>query len=205
MIPNDQYYGVSGVADIFKKPITKGVASISPFEFNSENDPLFNLRAAMNGGRLFTIRNGKYVKLHVAGTLMMSDTGMERLSNKEFISKAKGRVLVAGLGIGLVIHNIIKKEAVTEITVIEKYQDVIDLVGPKFKSPKLEVIHADIFQWKPEKGQKFDTIYFDIWPEVCSDNLAEIRLLHNRFKGFKAPGAWMNSWMKEYLQREKRR
>lgn len=204
-LENDKYYGVSGVSDIFNFDAQKGIASISQIEFKTENDPLYNFRMLRDAGRMFVVRDGKYVRLHVNGELMMSDTGMERISNREFIEKANGRVLIAGLGIGLILKNILDKKSVGEIVIIEKYKDVIDLVAPKFKSNKITIIHADIFDWKPPKGEKFDTIYFDIWPEITSGNLKEIKFLHNRFKNFKAPGAWMNSWMKEYLQKEKRK
>jgi spermidine synthase len=202
---SESIYGITGVLPLFPKAEKQGVAQISQFEFNEQEDMMFNLRAVRDGGSIFRMYNGKYVRLHINGELMMSDTGMERISNRAFMHKAKGRVLIAGLGIGLIISNIIENPEVTEIVVIEKYQDVIDLVLPKFNNPKLKVICADIDEWKPEKGEKFDTIYFDIWADITTDNLEHIKKLHNRFKLFKANDGWMNSWMKEYLQDIKRK
>lgn len=203
--PNDQYYNVKGVRPFFEKEQHLGVASIIPFTFKSEDNLLYNLRTMFSGGAMFRVRDGDYVQLSVMGQLMMSDTGMERISNKAFIKNATGDVLIAGLGIGMIIYNIIDNPKITSITVIEKYQDVISLVSPKFTDPRIKYICADIFDWKPEKGHKYDTIYFDIWPEICIDNLKQIKLLHNRFKSFKQKNGWMNSWMKEYLQKQKRR
>ena len=200
-VSNDQYYKVNGVASLFKEE-SKGIAKLSRFEFKP--DPLFNLHAARDHP-MFRIREGEYIKLHVNGRLMMSDTGMERISNKPFINNATGKVLIAGLGIGLIIHNTLPNNSITEITVIEKYQDVIDLVAPKFNDPRLNIICADIHTWEPPKGTKYDTIYFDIWPDICVENLSEIRSLHARFKSRKAPNGWMNSWMKEFLQKQKRK
>lgn len=181
----------------------KGSAALSVVEFKREKDPLTYIQLAMEGA---AISDGKYVRLHVNGELMMSDTDMEKRSNRVFCSRAMGRVLVAGLGIGLVLYNIMDKPEVTEIIVIEKYQDVIDLVSPYFNSPKIKIICADIMEWKPTKGEKFDSMYFDIWPDACTDNLKQIRFLHNRFKYFKNrsnPNCYMDSWMKNYLQRLK--
>lgn len=201
---NDRYYQVKGLSSIFNSPEQKGIAKISLFEFNPKDNPLFTLRN-LREPPMFAIREGKYVRLSINGQLMMSDTGMERISNKPFIRNAAGHVLIAGLGIGLIIHNILDKPNVRSITVIEKYQDVIDLVSAKFTDSRITYVCVDIFNWKPEKGIKYDTIYFDIWPGICSDNLNEITTLHNRFKSFKSKGGWMNSWMKEFLQKEKRK
>lgn len=197
-------YGVRGVESLYPKGEKKGVAQISHIEFDESKDYMFNLRAVRDGGYMFRMYNGKYVRLHINGELMMSDTGMERISNKGFINNAKGRVLIAGLGVGLIIANIIDNPEVTEIVVVEKYQDVIDLVLPKFKNKKLKVICADIDEWKPEKGEKFDTLYFDIWATISTDNLEHIAKLHNKFKFFKQKGGWMDSWMKDYLKAKKR-
>lgn len=199
---------IKGMADIFTKPVSKGIASITPYEFKESNDPIYNLRAIRDGGLLFKMYDGKYCRLVVDGKLMMSDTNMERRSNNYFINRANGKVLIVGLGLGLIIRNIIDKSEVKEIIVIEKYQDVVDLVEPKFhNNPKLKIICADIFTWKPAKGEKFDTIYFDIWPDINTDNLNQIRVLHNKFKfnlNRSNGEAWMNSWMKEFLQQQKK-
>ena len=77
---------------------------------------------------------------------------------------------------------------------VEKYQDVIALVAPHHEHAKLTCICADIFNWKPPKNTKYDTIYFDIWNNVCTDNLPEIATLHQRFKYYKAKNGWMGSW-----------
>jgi len=203
---------MKGVYDIFGLEVGEvkkvGGAVLTAYEF--KDDPLYNMRAIRDGGHLFTMLPGKYVRLAVNKQLMMSDTRMERLSNQEFIQRANGHVLIAGLGIGLIIENIKDKLAtgmVQSITVIEKYKDVIKLVKPYFKHEKIKIVEADIMDWQPPTGMKYDTIYFDIWPTICEDNLPEISKLHNRFK-FKVnrsnPKWFMNSWMKEYIQKMKR-
>lgn len=188
-----------------------GVATLSTFEFKNSDNPLFNLRAYRDGG-LSYMYDGKYVRLHIGKQLMMSDTNMEKRTNTEFVNKAHGRVMIAGLGIGLIIENLkdkIKSGEVTEIVIIEKYQDVIDLVSPYYSDLPIKYICNDILEYMPAKDEIYDTIYFDIWPDVDYDNnLPQIKMLHNRWKSRKRkdnPKAWMNSWMKEYMQAEKRR
>ena len=36
---------------------------------------------------------------------------------------------------------------------------------------------ADIFEWKPARGVKFDTLYWDIWPTICVSNLKDMAKL----------------------------
>jgi len=198
---------MKGVADIFTEPISKGVAHISIFDFNSKENMLYNLRAVRDGGDMFYIYDGRYIRLHVDGILMMSDTNLELSSNYGFVSKSNGDILIAGLGLGVIIRNILDKQNINSITVIEKYQDVIDLVAPKFNDNRIKYICDDIFTWRPHKGIKYDTIYFDIWPTINTDNLIEIKKLHNIFKYYvnrNNPNHYMNSWMKEFLQRMNR-
>ena len=97
---------IEGVIDLFPEKEEKGVAKISNYEFKNEENPLFNARAVRDGGWMFYLEDGKYVRLHVNGELMMADTRMERESNRDFIYKANGRILIAGLGLGVILKNI---------------------------------------------------------------------------------------------------
>ena len=29
---------------------------------------------------------------------------------------------------------------------------------------KVQIIQADVFDWRPQRGTKYDTVYMDIWP-----------------------------------------
>jgi len=199
------YTGVSGVANMYPDKMEIGGAKITKYEFKESENPLYNLRAMRDGGRIFEIYDGEYVRLVVNGELMMSDTPMERYSNRDFIENANGRVFIAGLGIGLIIKAIIDKPEVEEVVVVEKYKDVIDMVAPKFSHPKLKIVEADIFEYKMGKEEKYDTIYFDIWPKISIENLDEMRVLHARFKYHKrSKESYMESWMRDFLRKRKR-
>ena len=200
--------GIKGVVDLFPEKLEKGVARITKFEFDAKKDVFYNLRASRDMDGIFYMFTGNYVRLHVNNQLMMSDTAMERKTNRYFVQNATGRVLIAGLGVGLIIQAIIDKESVTEVVVIEKYQDVIDLVEPIYKHPKLKVICADIFEYDIPKEEKFDTIYFDIWADISIDNLEQMKVLHAKYrKNKRSNDTWVDSWMKDRLkkQREKER
>lgn len=194
---------MNGVSHLYAEKEEIGLARVQRFTVNKDYAKFFNIR---NYGR-DAIKEGDYVKLYVGNELMMSDTPMERTTNSEFVRKANGRVLIAGLGVGLIVNAILEKTEVTEVIVVEKYDDVISIVAPKFNNNTLKIIHSDIFDYKPLKSEKFDTIYFDIWPDICTDNLEQIKLLHNRFKNKlnkDNPNRFMNSWVKERLQYERK-
>jgi predicted membrane-bound spermidine synthase len=133
---------------------------------------------------------------------------MEHRTNFNFVYEAEGDVLVAGLGIGYVLLPVLRAREVESVTVVELHQDVIDLVEPHLRvavgaaASKLTVVQADIFDFEPAKGQKWDVIYFDIWPDRCTDNLEQMAKLHRRFARRKR--RWMNSWCRDELKREQR-
>lgn len=181
----------------------KGIAKVEHFTVSKAESMLTSFR-----GGLDYVPEGRYARLYVGNTLMMSDTRMERSSNYTVARKAHGDVLIAGLGLGMVLSAILSKPEVKSVTVIEKHQDVIDLIAPHFNPSKLSIICADIFEWQPPKSRKFDTIYFDIWPDICTDNLEQIAKLHQRFKGKlnrANPNCWMGSWMRDYLRSHRQR
>lgn len=199
---------MNGVEEKFKDNEQKGVAKIMKFDISKENCKKYNLYSIMRGEPDFMrVISGTYVKLYVDGILMMSDTHMERKTNQDFVNKAHGDVMIAGLGVGLILNALeekVKNGDVKTITVYEKYQDVIDLVLPKYKHFPIKAICKDILEYKPFKGEYYDTIYFDIWAKIDEDNLSQIKMLHNRWKFRKRKGGWMDSWMKSYLQISKR-
>jgi hypothetical protein len=186
-------------------PAKQGIAEIVHFEVSEADSEFTKIRAVATRDRNAYVPPGKYVKLCVDGAIVMSNTPMEVRSNRQVVRFATGDVLIAGLGIGMILNPILGKENVHSVTVIEKSQDVIDLVGKSYmtnhpQSSKLRVINANIFDWKPMKGLRFDTIYFDIWTNICVDNLEEIRKLNRRFCHYKSPGGWMSSWQVDTLR-----
>jgi hypothetical protein len=186
----------------------KGIASIEHFSISKRDSEFSSIRASLRPEEY--VAPGEYVRLKVDRQVMMSDTSMEKQSNMTAVRKATGDVLIAGLGVGLILMPILRKAEVKSVTVLEKHQDVIDLVeapirqalGPEL-SAKLTVLHTDVFTWEPPKGQKWDHIYFDIWPTICTDSLKEMETLHKKFARRKtSKSAYMDSWMRDRLKYE---
>jgi spermidine synthase len=181
-------------------PGVQGLAKVEHFTISKEESK------ATRFWRDGQVSAGKYARLTVGNTLMMTNTKMEQNTNLGLLLQAKGDVLIAGLGIGMVLPPVLAKPEVTSVLVVEKYQDVIDLVAPHYPDPKLTVVCADILQWKPQPGQKFDTIYFDIWPDICTENLTEIATLHRRAAYWKRhKNSWVSSWQVDRLRYERER
>jgi spermidine synthase len=198
------------------KEKTVGDARIEHYTISEEEAKFACMRAAINARRSEEVDAGNYVKLYVDGALAMSDTRMEQDSNYEFLYQANGHVLVAGLGIGLILLPALQKKEVKSIEVVEKSADVIHAVEMQLRSyimnqklnRKWSVIQGDIFKYKPERGKKWDTIYFDIWYDICGDNLEEITKLKRKFArrlNRENPKCWMGAWQEDNLRYERRR
>jgi spermidine synthase len=143
-----------------------------------------------------------YTVLIVDDAVMMSDVLYERMTLVDIVKEARGDVLVAGLGIGMILLPVAEKDEVTSITVIENNEHVIRLVEPYIREhidKPFTVIHADAFDWTPT--QTFDTIYFDIWPTADLNNLKQMGELHERYANALRPGGWMQSWMHSILEK----
>jgi Tfp pilus assembly protein PilF len=134
--------------------------------------------------------------LRVNGKAMMCDNLHERLSNQDIVEQARGRVLIAGLGLGMILHPIIKNDAVSSVTIVEKEKDVITAITPILpKSSKLQVVCGDIFTWKPEDSARYDCIYFDIWTNGEYDGDLERQQLLSKFEKYRAKGGWISAWI----------
>lgn len=157
----------------------KGAYSIKKFTVKSDN-----IRAAIDG-----IPCGEYVSLRLSGDILMSNTPMEINTNSEFARCANGDVLIGGLGLGMIVLWIQDNPKIKSITVLEKSQEVIDLVKPQLPlNEKVSIIQADVFDWIPPKDKRFDTIYLDIWSGINSDIYnEEMKPLKARYRKWLRP------------------
>lgn len=140
------------------------------------------------------IEPGTYTKLVRNGTIVMSDTPSEIYDHLDAIRNAKGHVLIAGLGLGMVTGACLKSQAVERVTVIEKSPVVIHLVAGHYKKlygDRLEIVESDIMDYKAPKGLKYGSCWFDIWDHICSDNLEPMKALKARY-GRKSE--WVGCW-----------
>lgn len=151
---------------------------------------------------------GTFTRLFYQDSLFMSDTAMERRTNKEVLERAQGHVFIAGLGIGMLLPVLLKLSCVTKITVAENSQRIINYVGHAYQHPKLEIIHREVLTEKPNKSEVYDTIYLDIWPRISCDNLPDMNALLRAYRGRLRAGnpyAWIGAWTLDATRRANRR
>jgi hypothetical protein len=179
-----------------------GSWKVSRFTVSEEAAKLERMRALFSGGR--GVPAGTYTSLTRNGQVIMSDTPDEIRDHRGAIFQAKGRCLVAGLGIGMVARAMLMKPEVTHVTIVEQSPDVIKLVAPWLTSQfpgRVTVIQADILSWQPPKGERWDAAWFDIWDNICADNVPEMKALHRRFA---RRVSWKGSWAREQCERQNR-
>ena len=146
---------------------------------------------------------GEYTRLMRGGTLVMSDTPAEMRDHYEPVRRARGHVLIQGLGLGMVLQAVLKKPEVERVTVVELSEDVGALVWPTYASDsRAELVIADAMTWKPPKGAHYGAVWHDIWDDLCSDNLSAMKTLTRRYA---RKCDWQGCWGREVIQYNVRR
>lgn len=108
-------------------------------------------------------------------TIWMSLAAMECESHMPHIAAARGHVVVAGLGMGFVTFNIMRKPEVTKVTVLERDREVIKLMDQitDWRSwPKVELVEGDALAYQP--AEPVDFLYADIWANLGEEAAQEI-------------------------------
>jgi spermidine synthase len=161
------------------------------------------------------MKPGWYTRLTRNGSIIMSDTPDEIRDHWDVIRRANGRVLINGLGLGVVLNACLSKVlsddgtsagremAVEHATVVEKNQDVIDLVGSYYEDrfgDRLTIVHADALEWKAPRGERYNVVWHDIWDDICADNLDSMKKLHRKY-GRRCD--WQGSWCRHLCERQK--
>ncbi len=111
-----------------------------------------------------------YLALTEGSNIWMSLNPNEIETMKPYINKAKGNVLVLGLGMGYVPFMLSLKNCVKSITIIEKDQEIInlfnELIYPSFANKeKIKIIKGDAIEFarKSQKEGTYDYTFADLW------------------------------------------
>jgi hypothetical protein len=127
----------------------------------------------------------------------MSLTPMEVFTLREGISRAKGTVVIGGLGMGYLLRKVCEKSNVQRVIVVEQSRELLDWFGNRIcaAQPKVtDVICGDAY----DQLGKFDaeTRYlFDIWP-MYEDAAAD-----PRFQAAKQKHPYIWGWGDYHLPR----
>lgn len=180
--------GQSGSWRVERRTITEHEASLG------------NLRGMIHGHGRYTPA-GTYTGLLRNGFVIMSDVPDEMRDHAEPFRQASmrgGRVLIHGLGLGMVTQAVLSLDNVEHVDVVERSADVLALVAPSYaedvESGRLTIHHDDALTRTWPKDARWTVAWHDIWDDICTDNLAEMTTLHRRF-GRRVE--WQDSWSKE--------
>lgn len=132
--------------------------------------------------------------------IWMSDSPFEQESLKPTIARAKGEILVCGLGIGLLPTMIEDKPKVKHIDIVEMRQEVGELVFEQIKTAKMKLIIADAWQYLREIEEKYDFIYIDVWGEIIAPIMQIKNSIELANKCLKLNGQ-VRFWMQELYER----
>lgn len=173
----------------------RGPWAIEEFDISEAEAKFFNMRASWRpGSRVFCVEPGRYKRLvHTTRGVVMSNTHMEVFTNRQALDASEGFVLINGLGMGMLLEAVLAKPQVERVKVIEMDSDVLGLVGPHFASdPRLELVQADALTYKPPRGEQYDFAWHDIWDDITSDNLPQMKALTRKYRRprAKAQACW---------------
>ena len=98
----------------------------------------------------------------INGKEVMVDEPSHQIGMKLLAKESKGKVLVGGLGLGLIIHALENNPEVKSIDVVDLNDDVIKLINPLIPHTKTTVYHGDVFDKRWFNGN-YDTIILDLW------------------------------------------
>lgn len=136
---------------------------------------------------------------HGRSLIWMSDTTAERRDHKEAVARIQlgkaRRILVNGLGLGMVVQAALSYSHVEHVDVVESDARVIELVGPHYlDDPRVTIHHADAFEqtanWTAGQSS-WDVAWSDIWSTIGSDNLPGMDRLHAYYR---RRSGWHGMW-----------
>lgn len=150
------------------------------------------IRSAIGRGRPLT-RGHTYAQLFINGQLWMSDTPDEMIAHLP-VTRANGRVMIVGLGLGMSLHRVLQNKAVTHVDVIERDKSVSRLVWPHVGKvdARARVHIADAYKWEPTDSTKYDFIWLDIW--LTSPEPHDLKPLVRRYRRWLKRGGTIGYW-----------
>jgi len=110
------------------------------------------------------IRNGNTITVLTIGRdIWMTDEPQYTWCLESFAERSYGHVLVAGLGLGIVVHFLAKNKKIMSITVVEREMSVIDLIKPLLpKDDRLAIVHDDFYDFMKKDQNKRDVVIWDL-------------------------------------------
>lgn len=163
--------------------------------------------ASMRAGAGRYLIAGTYTRLMDGRKLWMSDTHGELRDHELAIWQIQNigtrRVLINGLGLGMVVKAALDCEHVEHVDIVEIDPRVVALVGPHYQADPRVTIHtadaiAQTSKWPP--NTQWDVVWHDIWPTITENNRSDMRRLH---RSYARRAGWQGSWGRDFLDRQR--
>lgn len=141
--------------------------------------------------------------------LWMSDTRAEIMEHSPFFNKMfwaehlvkDKRILVNGLGLGVVVHGALTYQGVAHIDVVEANPDVAALIGQYLPEDKVTVHVADAYDIQWPAGTRWHFAWHDIWPSITDENLPGMDRLRRKYR---RSAGWQGFWQRSGCLKMKR-
>ncbi len=160
--------------------------SLAPCEAFIRNDFTVTEHGELIPQLGFFMREFKYPAILEGGREWMTLLPNETVTTLPAVSKAHGKVLTYGVGLGYFTYMCHRKPEVESVTVVELSEDAAELfktvILPQFEHPeKVNVIIGDAVEYaeKTAPHMDYDFIFADIWHDV-----GDGRELYLKFKSF---------------------
>jgi len=160
-------------------------------------------------GTYTSLRRLTWETADAGGEAVMSDDLPELRKHLEPIFRARGRVLVSGLGLGCVVRGFLANPAVEHVDVVERDPDVLTLVRPHLPRERVTIYQADAVAFAKSAaraGFRWDLAWHDLWSDRDGGEPA-LPITHQRIMLALAgqvawQGAWAYPrWLREILRR----
>lgn len=133
--------------------------------------------------------------------LWMSDTRAEILEHAPILNRlraippdASARVLVNGLGLGMVVRAALMSDGVAHVDDVEKDPAVARLIGRHLPGDRVAVTVGDAFDTEWPDGTRWDLAWHDIWPDISDLNLPG---MHKLTKKYRDRTGWQGCWQRD--------
>ena len=127
----------------------------------------------LGGGHVFFTGDARKIVLqkqqYGRPRVWMGFTPFELVSQRYGISRARGRCLVGGLGLGWFAHRVAQRTVTKHVTVVEKNEALCAFIGPRLKKlhgDRITIVQGDIYDYLSEDRfdeNAYDSVLMDIW------------------------------------------
>ena len=123
--------------------------------------PGYYLMEGIDGYLYFeVIEPVQITSLKISGDVVMVDDPFHWIGMKRIAEACYDKVLIGGLGLGIILHHLKNNNEVTKIVVCETDEDVIELIDPFLPDDsRVMILCEDVFKFSTKS---FDVIVLDV-------------------------------------------